>query len=252
MKTHSNPVDGFTLIELLVVIAIIAILAALLLPSLSRAKEKGERVRCLSNLKQLGLGWYMYKDDNQGRVVINDPWGAPSGKPSWMYGNMVIAIEATNTALIERGLLYPYAPNSSVYRCLSDKTSKVRSYSMQSQLGCFFNGNPYDPQAAAGIPGYPTVYVETQIQKPPPSQAMVFLDERSEGLNDGFYFLGAEGDQWTDLPAIWHSQGCNFSFADGHAEHWRWFDSRTLTVVPGGVTANNRDLKRMQAAIAIK
>jgi prepilin-type N-terminal cleavage/methylation domain-containing protein/prepilin-type processing-associated H-X9-DG protein len=242
---------AFTLIELLVVIAIIAILAALLLPVLSTAKEKANQIRCVSNLKQLGVAWYVYKDDNRGYVVVDDPWGG-TNKPSWVYGNMTIPTEASDPSLIQNGLLFIYSKNVGIYRCPSDKTSNVRSYSMQPQLGLYFNGSPYNGQAAAGHPGYSTIYKEDQMLRPTPSLLMVHLDENPVSLNDGMCFIPADGDNWNDLPGILHNKGGNFSFADGHAEHWRWVDSRTLTLVAGQNTPNNPDLKRVQAAIATK
>jgi prepilin-type N-terminal cleavage/methylation domain-containing protein/prepilin-type processing-associated H-X9-DG protein len=243
---------GFTLIELLVVIAIIAILAALLLPALSSAKEKANQIRCLSNQRQMVLAWTLYKDDNNGRLVVNDPWGGLN-YPSWVYGSMQVPAEATDVKLLQRGLLYTYASSVGIYLCPSDKSGRVRSYSMQPQLGCYFNGNKYDGQAAAGIPGYPPIYEDKQMIRPLPSLAVVFLDESQLTLNDGYFFCGATGNSWTDIPASIHSKGCNFSFGDGHAEHWRWQDGRTVTLTPGNVnTPNNPDLQRLQAAIAIK
>jgi prepilin-type N-terminal cleavage/methylation domain-containing protein/prepilin-type processing-associated H-X9-DG protein len=239
---------GFTLIELLVVIAIIAILAAMLLPALSGAKERANQVRCLSNHKQLALAWFMYKDDNNGRLVIDDPWGG-NNFPSWVHGSMALSTEATNTALIQTGLLYPFIPNPGVFHCPTDNTSHCRSYSMQSQLACYMNGNQYDGQAGMGISGYPPIYLENQMKKPNPTQTIVFVDENAASIDDGFFGVLITGNLWVNVPANWHSRGCNFSFADGHAEHWRWTDPRTLALVQGQSTPNNLDLQRLQAAI---
>jgi prepilin-type N-terminal cleavage/methylation domain-containing protein/prepilin-type processing-associated H-X9-DG protein len=248
--SQKNSLSAFTLIELLVVIAIIAILAAMLLPALSNAKEQAYRVRCLANQKQLSLAWTLYNDENNKRFVINDPWGG-TNYPSWVYGSMTVPNEATDTALITRGLLFPFTRGVGIYRCPTDRSDHVRSYSMQSQLACFFNGTPYDPNASIGIPGYPPMYSETQM-KLAPALTMVFLDESPTCINDGFFALPATGPIWSDTPAVWHSHGCNFSFADGHAEYWRWKDSRTFTLVSGSVTANNPDMTRMQACVGAR
>jgi len=243
-----NGPNGFTLIELLVVIAIIAILAAMLLPALNSAKEKGYQVRCLSNHRQLALAWCLYKDENNGRLVIDDPWGG-TNYPSWVYGSMTVAAESTNTALIQAGLLYPFCRNPGVYRCPADKTSHCRSYSMQSQLACYMRGEQYDGQGAMGIPGYLPVYLENQLKNPAPAQTIVLVDENPASIDDGFFGILITGDLWVNAPAIWHSRGCNLSFGDGHAERWRWVDPRTLVITGGQTTPKNADLMRLQAAI---
>ena len=252
-KSGRNPTGlatrGFTLIELLVVIAIIAILAALLLPALSSAKEKANQVRCLSNHKQFALAWSLYKDDNGGRLVVDDPWGG-TNYPSWVYGDLSIPVQATNTALLQMGLLYPLLPSPGVYRCPSDHSGNVRSYAMQLQLALYMRGAKYDGQAGIGISGHSPMYSENQLSKTPPVQTIVFLDESLLTMNDGLFAVAATGPNWSDLPAAWHSRGCNFSFADGHAEHWRWMDARTGTLVFS--TPNNSDMQKMQDDLGSK
>jgi prepilin-type processing-associated H-X9-DG protein len=159
------------------------------------------------------------------------------------------ASEQTNIDLIKMGLLYPYAPNPGVFKCPDDNTVHVRSYSMQPQLAFYQYGQKLDPQSANGFPGYPPMYLENQMVKISPALTLVFLDENPLSINDSMCGIFIAGNRWWDFPAVWHSRGCNLSFADGHVEHWRWMDARTLTLTSGETTANNSDLQRLQAVI---
>jgi prepilin-type processing-associated H-X9-DG protein len=193
----------------------------------------------------------MYNDENRGKFVIDDPWGGTS-YPSWVYGVMTTPNEAVDTTLIARGLLFPFTRGVGVYRCPSDRSDHVRSYAMQNQLACYYTGSRYDPNASIGIPGYPPMYQETDMTKLAPALTMLFLDESPGGINDGFFALPATGWNWSDVPAGYHSRGCNFSFGDAHVEHWRWKDPRTSTLVNGAITVNNVDMVRMQACVGAR
>ena len=238
---------GFTLIELLVVIAIIAILAAMLLPALSKAKDRANTIRCLGNLKQVILSWSLYNGDNNGTFAPNENQG--TSYPSWIQGNVGYPDQATNSSLITLSVMFPYFKNTAVFKCPSDTTVNVRSYSMQPQIASFMWGQPVDQQAGNGIPGYPSMYKENELKNLAASSTIVILDESTQSINDGLIGIFMTGDRWWDVPGARHSKGCNLSFADGHVEHWRWTDPRTIVAQGGQTTPNDMDLQRLQQSI---
>jgi prepilin-type N-terminal cleavage/methylation domain-containing protein/prepilin-type processing-associated H-X9-DG protein len=222
---------GFTLIELLVVIAIIAILAAMLLPALSQAKRRSAAVVCLNNLKQLQTCWHLYTVDNNDLLVPNNSvlfggggGGAAALGASWCLPDPTV----TN---VESGMLFTYNRSLGIYHCPSDRSTwpdasgvqqpRVRSYNMS--------------QSVNGYPEYDMVYVGTyipyfkkftQIRNPNYDSCLVFVDELAETMLDAQFGMPTDfynGTQtWWDMPADRHNQGANLSFADGHAERFRW------------------------------
>jgi prepilin-type N-terminal cleavage/methylation domain-containing protein len=216
-----NKNHAFTLIELLVVIAIIGILSALLLPVLSKAKERAYRTTCLNNLKQLNLAWQMYAGDASEQLVINDvdlsnPTVPRSTTNSWVTGNCAVD---TTPATITDGTLYPFVKNVQTYHCPMDRSvitgtsmPTLRSYS----LSCYING----PRAANAQWGVVPLSKTSQIRNY--SRALTFLDEDISTIDDGHFLYSATINNWFNVPSWRHNHGDTLAFADGHVEYWKW------------------------------
>jgi prepilin-type N-terminal cleavage/methylation domain-containing protein len=289
MKTPTNPIapgvarkarspgrtGAFTLIELLVVVLIIAILAALLLPTLANAKLKAQGARCLSNIHQLTIGWTSYAGDNQDKIAQNiasdigkdangNPGYAASGnqanaQPGQPYASWVLG-DATNSdpLLITHGLIFPYVGNPKCYKCPVDTKlgenglATLRSYSMNGWM----DGDPV--WANAVTTNMVTFKQLTEINQMSTALAMVFIEENPASINDGNWIQNLDTPtRWVDDPAVFHIKACSLSFADGHEQIKTWADTNILTGQWGSWEGmaedpdNPQDLQWVQARVTV-
>ena len=259
---------GFTLVELLVVIAIIALLMAILMPALNRARELGRRSVCMGNLKQLALAWVMYADGNGGNLVngragadrtdpadpsiiweeawvgIVDPTWPQPNKRRQIYGN-------TPEEGITNGALWEYSKNAKVFRCPAGQVGHMVTYSIVDAM----NGVPR-PQTVAQ-----EVWASNRGDLSKLSGRIVFIDEgrvRSIATNKDHesYRVWYDQPQWGSPPPIRHRDGATVSFADAHSVYWKWKGEDTIDygrnntgdvapTTPEGIM----DLEQMQRAV---
>jgi prepilin-type processing-associated H-X9-DG protein len=209
------------LIELLVVIAVIAILMAILMPALKRAREQGQRAACLSNLKQLQLAWIMYADDHDDVLASSEAgnsfasqfgpaWLGRTYATDWAQGGTLPKEEQVEG--IKEGTFWPYTQETKLYKCPTGYRGEEVTYAMMISS----NGRSVD-----GSPQF-----KRRLQVPQPAQRLVFIDEglSSPDAYSTRYTLAA----WWDQPTTRHGDGTNFALADGHAEYHKWKALETI------------------------
>ena len=247
-RTETSRPVGFTLIELLVVIAIIAILAAMLLPALAKAKLKATEAACLNNQKQLGLASLMYAGDNNDFIVPMNTgggfWGVPSFPAPWTRNGTTQdqALQMIQACLRTNNPLYQYAPNAGAYHCPGDVRDKLMpgkgwaydSYSKTQNVA----GDPYGNYVGFGV-----TYTKFS-QMNASSQTFVFTEDvDSRGYNEGTWEVIWTGGNirfnWQDPLPIYHGNVSTYGFADGHAEAHKWLDANLVAAGKAAASGGN-------------
>jgi prepilin-type N-terminal cleavage/methylation domain-containing protein/prepilin-type processing-associated H-X9-DG protein len=266
---------GFTLIELLVVIAIIALLMAILLPALSRAREAGKRAVCLAQIKQIQIGWNLYCDENNDKVPAGDVWFSwgfpasiggpqrawfewphpfphtgitaatnqqprdPPAKYSWNCVKQGTVTEQEWHHAIDEGLIWKYVKDYKVYQCPVGEKGEYVTYSTVHSINSWRDPRAQPPQGSAG-PGSVsrTISLKSQIRRT--AERVVFLDagQAQQGASFLPYDLMSTGLEYGGSPSARHGMGTNFSYADGHAAYKKWRDPHALLAIKLGWGAN--------------
>jgi prepilin-type N-terminal cleavage/methylation domain-containing protein/prepilin-type processing-associated H-X9-DG protein len=246
---------GFTLIELLVVISIVAILMAILMPALQRAREQGRRVVCMDNERELMLGWIMYADDNEGKIVNGEGGFDRADEPAWVgrcwagnYGAGEQLMPNLQISRIQAGALYPYVPDVDVYRCPTGYRGEMLTYAVMDSM----NGRPREGTRKPGV------WIKNRNKIEQPVLRAVFIDEG--WVTPDSFAVHYQQETWWDDPPVRHGDGTTVAMADGHVEYWKWRGSDTVKMGrdrerghPGNhyapeTVAGYEDLHRLQKA----
>jgi prepilin-type N-terminal cleavage/methylation domain-containing protein len=258
--------EAFTLLELLVVIAIIAVLAALLLPTMSSAKMQAWRIQCVNNEKQLTLAWTIYSGDNDERLAANggDSVITSTNAHLWVHGGNHGSPDTLTNTLYLKGTAYALfatiISTERIYKCPADRSTwplwssrliyvpEERSYSMNSYVGTT-TANALTP-LNVNSSTYKVYLKTSQLAADSPANHFIFTDVNPASICTPGFGMDMTLSSWIHYPSDMHRQRGVLSFGDGHVESHRWVDARTRLHLAGGTayiphgtySSNNPDL----------
>jgi prepilin-type N-terminal cleavage/methylation domain-containing protein/prepilin-type processing-associated H-X9-DG protein len=265
MRAASKGCRAFTLIELLVVIAIIAMLAALLLPALARAKAAGKKIQCVNNERQMAIAWLSYTSDNNDWLVSNGEFYPPSTSSKlWVQGAFYYPEANTNATYLldpRYALFASYIRNTKLYLCPTDRNTvtvngqtypKLRSYSLNAYLGWV---GEWDTRLSSL---YRVFKKHSELVPPAPSGMFTFQDVNPNSICWPFFGVQMVQDTFFNFPNSSHGRGGVICFADGHVDFHRWRDQRTVSASSAAYhehrepSPNNRDLDWLRERTTVR
>ncbi|TSA40549.1 MAG: hypothetical protein D4R57_01605, partial [Verrucomicrobiales bacterium] len=219
----------------------------------SKAKERAKTIACINQLKQFAAAAQMYAGDNVGFLVPNSQTTDTNG---WVGGSMKVEAQATNTALLRQGKLFPYVSQVGMFHCPTDNSiavnagRRVRSYAMNSWIG----SRTMESANRARAGSYRTFVKDVEFSASGAATLWLMMDEHEFTIDAGSFLVTMDDSTpFASFPATRHQHGFALNFVDGHAEAWKLRDPTSTVSAQGNPQVGNRnsDWLRLKQATTV-